>query len=281
MKWRCEWCGKPHEENDPPCDNCGHGQFEEAVVRRTDLAESGERTTALVWVCTECGREHAKHNPPCSRCGNQTLEKERQRVDESELSAPGYFDLVTPGYVAAFAVALVLLTVFALGATGIVDVPGFGSEGVPGVDGVPGNATHTGAIPLATVEDRFAGELNSRLESTGEQRIVRDGTLDEVARYLNQQVVRTEYTDRTGTPEVDDAVREALGDVCDRDRARSVPVSIQPGGDGEQLTSGALGTELADAYLVRVGLGEIGGDQFGVDVHQGPDGVLFLVQVTC
>jgi len=85
MEWRCEWCGKPHEEDDPPCDSCGHGSFERAVVRRTDLS-GGDPDTMTVWVCTACGREHPKHSPPCSRCNNGTLEQREKRVDESNLT---------------------------------------------------------------------------------------------------------------------------------------------------------------------------------------------------
>jgi len=86
MEWRCEWCGKPHEEDDPPCDNCGHGSFERAVVRRTDLAEAGDADTMTVWVCTACGREHPKNSPPCSRCNNASLERKQKRIDESNLT---------------------------------------------------------------------------------------------------------------------------------------------------------------------------------------------------
>lgn len=84
MEWRCEWCGKPHAEDDPPCENCGHGKFEKAVVQ----VQSGEAAeqTSLVWKCTECGREHPKNSPPCSRCGNAKLEKTRNRVDETNLT---------------------------------------------------------------------------------------------------------------------------------------------------------------------------------------------------
>lgn len=85
MEWRCEWCGKPHDEDDPPCDNCGHGSFERAVVRRTDLG-GGDPDTTTVWVCTACGREHTKHAPPCSRCNNADLERREKRVDESNLT---------------------------------------------------------------------------------------------------------------------------------------------------------------------------------------------------
>jgi ribosomal protein L40E len=87
MEWRCEWCGKPHEENDPPCDNCGHGSFEKAVVRRTDLSEGSDEASTVVWVCTECGREHTKHSPPCSRCNNATLERQEKTLSDEELTA--------------------------------------------------------------------------------------------------------------------------------------------------------------------------------------------------
>jgi ribosomal protein L37AE/L43A len=83
MEWRCEWCGKPHEENDPPCDNCGHGKFEKAVVRQ---GSAGDANSTVVWVCTDCGREHTRHSPPCSRCNNATLERREKTVSDEELT---------------------------------------------------------------------------------------------------------------------------------------------------------------------------------------------------
>ena len=83
MEWRCEWCGKPHESDDPPCDNCGHGTFERAVVRQSS---SGEAGSTIVWVCTACGREHTKHSPPCSRCNNATLERQEKTISDDELT---------------------------------------------------------------------------------------------------------------------------------------------------------------------------------------------------
>ncbi|MXR52865.1 hypothetical protein GRX03_14785 [Halovenus sp. WSH3] len=83
MEWRCEWCGKPHEEDDPPCDNCGHGSFERAVVRQ---GSAGEENSTVVWVCTDCGREHTKHSPPCSRCNNGTLERREKTISDDELT---------------------------------------------------------------------------------------------------------------------------------------------------------------------------------------------------
>ena len=65
MDWRCEWCEKPHEENDPPCDNCGHGSFEKAVRQVNHEVVPG----GTVWVCQDCGRSHQRNSPPCKRCG--------------------------------------------------------------------------------------------------------------------------------------------------------------------------------------------------------------------
>lgn len=84
MRWRCEWCGKPHDENDPPCDNCGHGKFEEAVVQQPGAGDGQD--SMLVWVCTECGREHTKNSPPCSRCNNATFERREKVVTDADLT---------------------------------------------------------------------------------------------------------------------------------------------------------------------------------------------------
>ena len=80
MEWRCEWCEKPHEENDPPCDNCGHGKFERAVV---PVGPEGN-SNPLVWVCASCGRTHQRNSPPCSRCGHAKLTKHEQSFDEDD-----------------------------------------------------------------------------------------------------------------------------------------------------------------------------------------------------
>ena len=85
MEWRCEWCGKPHEENDPPCDNCGHGTFERAVAPVAPEGEGGP----TVWICTECGKDHPRNNPPCSRCGAMTLEQREQTYEEGDPIGPG------------------------------------------------------------------------------------------------------------------------------------------------------------------------------------------------
>ncbi|PSP40179.1 hypothetical protein BRC66_04265 [Halobacteriales archaeon QH_2_66_30] len=231
MQWRCEWCGKPHEENDPPCDNCGHGTFEKAVVRQTDLGD-GENDPALMWVCTECGREHPKNAPPCSRCGSVSLEKRRQEIDESELTAPGYLELV-----------------------------------------------NAGDVPLAAVEDEFASGLIARYGSEGGD-MTRDGDLDAVARYLNQQAVKRAVGDSTTTPTVEDSVREVANDACGQTR----PIPLGPYTiDVEQETAAAsaLGQSLLEEYRNRVEPSSDVDAQLGVDVHEGPDGDLWLLVVIC
>src|SRR6056297_1731717 len=110
MEWRCKWCEKPHEENDPPCDNCGHGEFEKAVVPMSP--ESTDDSTPLVWACTECGREHQKNSPPCSRCGNAMLEqREVDYRDVDEMGSTGWTDILDRKYAAGFAVVGVLALV--------------------------------------------------------------------------------------------------------------------------------------------------------------------------
>lgn len=85
MEWRCEWCGKPHGADDPPCDNCGHGRFERAVQPVGPEGEGGP----TVWVCSDCGRDHPRNNPPCSRCGGMDLERREQTYEEGDPIGPG------------------------------------------------------------------------------------------------------------------------------------------------------------------------------------------------
>lgn len=277
MEWRCEWCGKPHEENDPPCDNCGHGQFEKAVVRQTDLSEEGGGP-ALVWVCTECGREHPKNSPPCSRCGSASLEKRHQEIDESDLAAPGYLDLLTPGYLAVAGIALVLGVVFVLGVTGVVDLPGFGDEGVPTVENVPGNATSAGSVPLAAVEDEFVETLNQQRRSAGDGELQRNGDLNDVARNLNQQSVRSVYAGGE-PPTITGEMRDVAADACGG--GRIVPVTVAVQADLEGATASSLGERLADEFRDDPSRTVEGGRLIGLDVHRTPDDGLALLLVSC
>ncbi len=327
MEWRCEWCGKPHEEDDPPCDNCGHGSFERAVVRRTDLGDGPGADTTTVWECTECGREHPKNAPPCSRCNNPTLERQQKRVDESnlterpgssatgtveadtttvwvctecgrehpknappcsrcnnptlerqqkqiadsELTAPGYRELLTPRYVAAFGVVLALVCVFALGTTGIVDVPGFPDDSVPEVDGVPGNETTAAGVSLAAVEQGYLDAVADRRADEGVGTLDRRSRLDEIARYYNQRRVKS-AAGAGGATDID------LGAVLPGDcsefgvRTLSGPLGDgNPGETGARLVA-AIGED--DPQL----FGEL--SLTGVDAH-GVGDTLYLTQAFC
>ncbi|MFC7073271.1 hypothetical protein ACFQJ7_01340 [Halovenus rubra] len=274
MEWRCEWCGKPHEEDDPPCDNCGHGKFEKAVVRQTDLSDEDGQEATLVWACTDCGREHPKHAPPCSRCGNPTLEKQKQRVAESELDAPGYFDLVTPQYLVAFGLTLVVVAVAVLGFTGVIDVPGFDQGGVPDVDGVPGNATAADGIALDAVETTSATALN---EQFTDHRLRRSTQLDDVATRYTQRVIKSLYAD--GERLTGQQISSLASDACQsgtRLHATTVRVSAN---DGE--TAEKLGAALAEKIVTDRGL-ELTAetDALGLDAHS-VRGDIYLGLISC
>ena len=278
MNWRCEWCGKPHEENDPPCDNCGHGSFEKAVVPRTDLAE-GEREPALVWVCTECSREHPKNAPPCSRCGNTTLEKRRQEIDESELEAPSYRELLTPGYVAAVLVLGLAMVVFALGVAGVIALPGFGGDG-PTVEGtVPGNATSADGIDISEIETAYLDALADR-EDVGAG-AERSAALDELATYANQQQLA--WSARSESPTVEQYqsfladLEQRFGEECNGEGTRlTVTVDYEPTDTPEAIAERLVERALADESAWNPGATAT----IGLDGHA-VDGELVLQQLSC
>ena len=272
MEWRCEWCGKPHAENDPPCDNCGHGTFEKAVV---PVADSNEElgSKATVWVCTECGREHTKHTPPCSRCGNEKLVRQRQEVSEAELTAPGYLDLVTPKYVLGLIAVLALAALFVLGLTGVVALPGFGNS-VPDVGNVPGNDTAVGNVALSDVETSYLAARNDQRTEAGRAALTRYDRLDEVATFVNQRLVKSRYADG-GLPRRE-RIGELLGDACQGGATLETGIV----GASDQATA----SDLADAFVRSTGLSvpsEETTTRIGLDAHAAPDGNVFLTQISC
>jgi len=270
MEWRCEWCGKPHEDNDPPCDNCGHGTFEEAVVRDDNPTAEGGLETTTVWVCEECGRTHTKHSPPCSRCGNHKLVMEEQRVEDSELDAPSYFDLVTPRYAIGLLVVLGLATVFLLGVTGVVDVPGFATS-VPDVEDVPGSATTAGNASLEDVEASYVSALNDRRADDDAEAVGRTDELDEVAAYVTRQNVKADYGDAR-KPSAD-RVNDLLDERCDGDR--SIQLLTRPGNET------ATAAEMGVGFATESPLGPQEGTDLGVATHTAPDGTVYLTVVIC
>jgi DNA-directed RNA polymerase subunit RPC12/RpoP len=269
MEWRCEWCGKPHEEDDPPCDNCGHGTFEKAVVRQTDLSTDGPETT-LVWVCTSCGREHTKHSPPCSRCGSPTLEKRKQGVDENELSAPSYLDLLTPRYAAVLIVVAGIVAVLGLGFLGVIDLPGVGNSDVPGVENVPGNGTSTeNGLSLTAVEDAFVERLNDERATVGVGTVKRDGRLDDIARLENQQRVKADI--QSGTVD-EETVNELILEQCETAIKDTTTSDLTEVTDPETAAA-------AFAFVTPQDLREEW-DSVGVDVHS-VGGEVYVQKILC
>jgi hypothetical protein len=277
-KWRCDWCGKPHAQNDPPCDNCGHHKFEKAVVPVAPETEDYERQP--VWVCTECGREHQKNSPPCSRCGNAKLEKHVPSEEDyaEELAGTSYLDVLEPRYVLGMVFALVAGGVLVLALLGVVTLPGMG----PSLDiaDVPGNATEASGVDLDDAERAYLDSINDARAEAGVDRLDRSENLDDVARFLNQRLVKDTYTDES-VPEFD-RVRGPLNDACsDTDR-----VLIQPGGrqvDASAFDSpDALAAVLDDAFIAEDAAdAQFSNGRTGVDVHVGPDDRVFLTQVVC
>jgi hypothetical protein len=280
MEWRCEWCGKPHAEDDPPCDNCGHGTFEEAIVQVPGGDPGSGETT--VWVCDACGRTHPKNSPPCSRCGNASLEREVRGPEAyDDIGAPGYRDLVTPRYLLGLVGVLALAAVFVLGVTGVVDVPGLTRGGVPEVADVPGSATEANGVDLAAVEAELRDVINERREAAGYPPLSADDHLDKVATFFTQHYVRAQYGD--GSLPTDDRLRDLIGDRC----AGGSPVLVPHRVEGESSVSTQSSPEAAAQALVELFPADSarsknpGTGIQGLDVHVGPDGTTFLTQLIC
>lgn len=333
MKWRCEWCGKPHEADDPPCDNCGHGKFENAVVRQAgDTADSNamtvwvctecgrehpknsppcsrctnakleqrekviteenltarpgeeltrpgsESSTITVWECADCGKEHTKNSPPCNRCGRMNLQKTQKTVETGDLSATGYLDALTPAYAVGLIAVVLLAGILTLGAAGVVDVPFLPDNSVPEVDNVPGNETETSTgLSLAAVEAAYFEQANDRRASEGLERADRDDRLDEIARFGNQQWVKSEVDGVADLPD-EAKIRELLSEDC-----RSFDIAR----DSTALSADADAEVMAGQFFIVMGAGtleqindEVAFDSGGVDIHEA-NGMLYLTELYC
>lgn len=279
MEWRCAWCGKPHESDDPPCDNCGHNKFEKAVEQ---VAANGQ-AQGSVWVCPDCGRQHQKHSPPCSRCGTLTLEQR----DVSELDDPlddigtRWRDVVEPKYVAGYVAVGALLLVLALGFLGVIPLPGFGEPAIPDA---PGQADTAGNRSLDAVERETVVALNERRQNASVVVLGTDDTLGGMAAYYNKAVVDARYGDGEGPDS--DALNRFDPDCATR------PVLVHDGSvteNGDALFAEASGPDAVAVDLVSVLEGnprfddllDADQDAVGVDVHVGPDGSVFVTVVAC
>lgn len=279
MEWRCAWCGKPHESDDPPCDNCGHNKFEKAVEQ---VAADGQ-AEGSVWICPNCGRQHQKHSPPCSRCGNLDLEQR----DVSELDDPlddigtRWRDVVEPRYVVGYLAVGVLLLVLALGFLGVITLPGFGEPAVPDA---PGEAEAAGNLSLETVEGESVAALNERRQDASVASLGTDETLGRMAAYYNKAVVEARYGDGDGPDsdalnrfEPDCATRPVLLQDASQTESEDPLITTTGGPDAvaSALVSGLETNSRFDNLL------EADRRAVGVDVHVAPDDRVFVTVVAC
>ncbi|MFP8954898.1 hypothetical protein ACLI4Z_18340 [Natrialbaceae archaeon A-arb3/5] len=279
MKWRCTWCGKPHEENDPPCDNCGHNVFEEAVVR-ADEEPSDSRTvdtgTTYVWKCRNCGREHVKNNPPCSRCGNPELEKTEQLyadVDQ-ELETSSWLEVAKP-YTPIFVLVGVVIALFATGIISPSMLPGIGTPSPPDA---PGDGSQAAGIDLEAAEDEIHQRLESERAAAGADSRAYDEGLAAYAAYQNHAAAAIEYED--AEPE---SVELSEFDPDCGDQPVVVPLSLSESvlesADDETELAEQVATALLDSERgddVRAGYGAE-----GVDLYSTPDDVVYVFYLTC
>ncbi len=272
MKWRCEWCGKPHEEDDPPCDSCGHGKFEKAIVPEPDY-ETVDTGTTYVWTCPNCGREHVKNNPPCSRCGEPELEKAEQSYEdvERDLETPSWFEAARP-YLPAFALIALVAVLFGTGIVSPSIVPGIGSPTPPDS---PGEGTEAAGIDLEVAER----EVHERLEADREASRSYDGGLAAYTEYRNH--LRAIAAEEGDDPDVPPSVTEfdpsctgdtlAFGEFTLEDPIESYD------GDGELAddVAATLLTGYEDEVRTEFGVE-------GLDIHVGADGEpVFVAYAAC
>ena len=280
MEWRCAWCGKPHESDDPPCDNCGHNKFEKAVER---VPATG-KPQGSVWVCPECGRQHQKHSPPCSRCGNLTL----QQRDVSELGDPladigtRWRDVVEPRYVLGYLAVGILLIVLGLGARGVVDVPGFGEPNVPDA---PGSGETASNLSLDDVEYEYAMAVNERRRNVSVDPLTTDDALGRLAAYYNKAIVLATYGEGEG-PNRDALDRFDTGCSGTATLVYADALS-RASGDGPIIDAGTPDA-VVTAFLSTIEENGVHEDllrpeltEIGVDVHVGRDDRVFVTVAVC
>ncbi|QCS42799.1 hypothetical protein [Natrinema versiforme] len=274
MEWRCTWCGKPHAEDDPPCDDCGHNAFEKAVVREGD-AESTDASagtidtgTSYVWTCSDCGREHVKHNPPCSRCGNPTLEKTEQTYDDvdRDLDAPGWLGVAKP-YLPVVAVVVLIGALFA---TGIVSPTMINGIFTPDPPDAPGDGTEAAGIDLERTEEL----IHDRLEDERADSRTYDDGLAAYAEYHNRAYVAIEYEDaRVEAVSLRDFGIDCRGTL----EEGQLPAALSTANYDDEA---ALADGVVDFMRSGDGVTGSGYDGEGIDLHA-VDGSIYVFYATC
>ena len=288
MEWRCKWCEKPHEENDPPCDNCGHGEFEKAVVPMSP--ESTDDSTPQIWACTECGREHQKNSPPCSRCGNAMLEqRDVDYSDVEEMESTGWSDILDRKYAAGFAIVGVLALVLGLGLAGVVDIPGIGPPQPPEV---PGENESINGVSLFAAEDAFVETVNEDREESDVSTLDRRDTLDQMATYFNKRQVEAAYAD-ADEPTADEL--DPFNPGCGGSRVTILTETVDDGvqlvedPDNEYQWEAQSMGELVDDYTTMTTLQSVADqlrdretrEAIGADIHVAPDDDIYVTTVSC
>jgi len=274
MEWRCSWCGKPHEENDPPCDNCGHNKFERAVEQMAPETNGGP--TEPVWVCAECGRQHTKNSPPCKRCGHVHLEKRQPDWEEFEdIGGTSYWDVLEPRYVVGYLLAAVLGITLLLAYTGVITLPGMGRPPVPDA---PGEAEQVGALSLSDVESAYVEQLNERRDAAGVAPLDNGSDLEWYTGFVNKRTV----VNATGNgPELSREEFTRVTEYCQRQPtvARYTVFATGPVEDFENES--ALAATLLDSWDGRDDALTESQTQVGVDVHVAPNDRIFVTVAVC
>ncbi len=276
MSWRCTWCGREYETNDPPCDTCGHNTFaHEDDEREPQTVDTG---TQYIWICTNCGREHVKNNPPCSRCHNHSFEKREQDYDglEADLDVPSWFDVAKP-YLPVFAI---IGLVFALFATGIVSptvLPGIGST-APTPPDAPGATDEAAGLDLALTEREIHDRLEAERAASDHPARAYDDGLAAYAAYENARYV----LEQSGEDPGDASNPAAFDPDCAGESVAAAPLGDVDGVIDDYDDEAALADDLASALLespfgdnVRTGF-----DAEGIDVHV-VDGTIYVFYAAC
>jgi hypothetical protein len=271
VKWQCAWCGREYDSKDPPCETCGHEDFEPIEEGSASPFGSG----SLVWVCPNCGREHVKHSPPCARCGNHTLEKrEADDVDLSEdVTSPGYLSVGKPYLIGVVAVVGLVGLVLA----GVIPLPGV--SGPPAPPNAPGDADRSGELDLAAIEAELHGRLDDERAAVGAGERARGEGLDAYAEYATRHRVADRYD-----PDYGGSVPEfgAFNPRCSTAPTFGIAEPDVDVSAYEDET--ALAGAIADSLLSNDAVREAALDERraeGVDIHVAPDGAVLVGYISC
>jgi hypothetical protein len=171
----------------------------------------------------------------------------------------------------------------ALVATGVIPVPGLGSNDI---DDVPGQAASADGFDLTTVEREIAAGLNERRAEEGVGELRTGGELDAVAARNNKLRVGQRYGDYEAERVSESYVE--VGYECAREPTAEVGV-LHAENDERPLESYDSEEELAATVVAEFAMRSGDGDGLldadreavGVDVHVAPDGAVYVTATAC